>query len=286
MTSSVNTDLTKLAYSGNVLPPEERAVRSRRWGWWYFTEHQLLNVRRYGWPILMYDVGQPLAYLLAMGLGLGAVVDANSGSIDGVPYLAFVGPALLVSMAMMTGVVEMTFPVMQGFKWQRVYWGASATPIPGQQIAVGHLVQVVLRLTFQSSMFCLILWLFGALRSPWAWLVIPVGVLCGVATGALIQAYSATLEDEGFQFSFIQRFIVMPMFLLSGTFFELSTIPVYLQWIGWISPVWHGADLARLFTYGREVEPWLACVHVGYLVLLAAIGILAARRTYARRLAS
>lgn len=279
-------DLNRLAYSRETLPPEQRAARVRRWGWWYFTEHQLLNVRRYGWPILFYDIGQPLAYLAALGLGLGAIVDAGAGSIDGVPYLTFVGPALLVSMAMMTGVVEMTFPIMSGFRWSRVYWGASSTPLQPGQIAVGQLVQVILRLAFQSTVFCAFLWLFGALHSPWAALVIPVGVLSGLSMGTLIQAYAATLDDEGFQFSFIQRFIVMPMFLLSGTFFELSTMPLYLQWIGWISPVWHGADLARAFTYGREISPWLMLVHAGYLVVLVVIGTLLARRHYARRLVS
>ena len=43
----------------------------------------------------------------------------------------------------------------------------------------------------------------------------------------------------------------MPMFL-AGTFFPLSVMPVALQWIGWISPVWHGTQLARQATYGAS----------------------------------
>ena len=281
-----STDLTKRAYSGEVLPPAVRAARARRWGWWYFAEHQFLNVRRYGWPIIFYDIGQPLVYLAAMGLGLGAIVDANAGAIDGVPYRSFVGPALLVSMAMMTAVMEFTFPVMDNFRWSKVYWGANSTPLQPGQLAIGQLTQVVFRLIAQGAIFWTFLGLFGALHSPWSILVVPVGVLSGVAFGAPIQAYAATLDDEGFQFSFIQRFIVMPLFLLSGTFFELSTMPIYLQWIGWISPGWHGADLARVFTYGRELEPWLMVVHVVYLAALAVVGIALARRNYRRRLAS
>jgi lipooligosaccharide transport system permease protein len=56
-------------------------------------------------------------------------------------------------------------------------------------------------------------------------------------------------EDKG-QFALVMRFIVMPLFLFSGTFFPLDTLPIAVRWIGWISPIWHGTELGRVFTYG------------------------------------
>ncbi len=63
-------------------------------------------------------------------------------------------------------------------------------------------------------------------------------------------------------------------------------MPLYLQWIGWISPIWHGTQLARIATYGLANPPLLTVVHVAFLVALAVGGLLVARRTYAGRLVS
>ena len=48
----------------------------------------------------------------------------------------------------------------------------------------------------------------------------------------------------------VMRFVVLPLTLFTGTFFPLTLLPLWLQWIGWISPLWHGTELAREFAYG------------------------------------
>ena len=78
----------------------------------------------------------------------------------------------------------------------------------------------------------------------------------------------------------------MPMFLFAGTFFPLSVMPVYLQWIGWISPMWHGTQLARMVSFGLVEPAWLTVLHVVFLVALTVGGLWAAGRTFTRRLVS
>ncbi|WP_347353338.1 ABC transporter permease [Intrasporangium sp.] len=283
-------DLTHLAASGRVPPAAVLARRARRWGWWYYIEYWLVNARAWGVSIGLYMVVMPLVYLIALGLGLGTLVDrgvgtvGGSGGSSGVPYLTFVGPALLVATVVMSVGGELTYPVMAGFKWRRLYWGPSATPVSPEQIAVGHLGGVLIRFVLQSTVFWVMLLLFGAAPSGWSWLTVPIGVLTAAAFGAPLQAYAAHLTDEGYQFAFVQRFVIMPMFLFAGTFFPLSVMPVYLQWIGWVSPVWHGTQLARQAAYGLVEAPWLTVVHVVVLLLCTGAGVLLARRTYARRL--
>ena len=71
---------------------------------------------------------------------------------------------------------------------------------------------------------------------------------------------------------------------LVATFYPLATMPGYLQWIGWVSPIWHGTQLARIVGYGMENPAWLTLVHVLFLVATAAAGYLAAVRFFERRL--
>ncbi|PZU45218.1 MAG: ABC transporter [Arsenicicoccus sp.] len=262
------------------------AARARRSGAWFYAETTLRGMRAFALPIALYAVLQPLLYMVALGVGLGTLVDRGTGPVDGVDYLTFVAPALLVSTVVMSVTAEMTYPVMSGFKWNRLYYGPAASPLQPAQIAIGHLLAVVLRFVLQGAAFWIIMVLFGAAPSGWSWLVVPVGVLTATAFGTPLQAYASTLEDEGFEFAFIQRFVVMPMFLFAGTFFPLSAMPIWLHWIGWISPVWHGTQLARVASYGADVPPLLIVVHLAFLLACTVGGIIWATRSYTRRLHS
>jgi lipooligosaccharide transport system permease protein len=97
-------------------------------------------------------------------------------------------------------------------------------------------------------------------------------------------AYASTITKDSGQFALVQRFIVIPLFLFSGTFFPLDSLPLGVRWIGWISPVWHGTQLGRFFTYGLEEPPLLTVAHVLFLVGLAAAGWTLTRRQFVRRM--
>ena len=105
------------------------------------------------------------------------------------------------------------------------------------------------------------------------------------AFGIPLMAYAGSIEDDKGQFALVQRFLFMPMFLFSGTFYPLETLPVWLQWIGWVSPLWHGAELGRVATYGTDVAPVMMGVHIAYLVVLSLVGYLWGRRVFIERLA-
>src|SRR5699024_8144722 len=95
--------------------PQESARRARRWGPCYIAEHRIKSMRGYLWTILVSGFGTPVVYLFGLGVGLAAVVDAGPGAeIDGIGYLTFVAPALLVAATMMTATEEFTYPIMDG----------------------------------------------------------------------------------------------------------------------------------------------------------------------------
>jgi len=267
--------------------PAVSAARARRWGAFYYAEQVLRVMKGYGWTIVMYGVGQPVAYLFAMGVGLATLVDTNSTSVfGGVSYLTFIAPALLISAAVMTAANEFTFPVMDGFKWRRVYYGPHASPLTPEQIAAGQIIAVTIRFVLQSAIYFGVVALFGASPGAWGWVSILVATLAGLSFGLPLMAYAATVTTDKGQFAMVMRFIVMPLFLFSGTFFPLDTLPLAVRWIGWISPIWHGTELGRVFSYGYEEAPLLTVVHVVFLVGLAVVGWVLTRRLFAKRMAS
>ena len=266
-------------------PPAVSAARARRWGAFYYAEQVLRVMKSYGWTIVMYGVGQPVAYLFAMGVGLATLVDTSSeGVFGGVSYLAFIAPALLISAAVMTAANEFTFPVMDGFKWRRVYYGPHASPLTPEQIAGGHIMAVTLRFLLQSAIYFAVVALFGASPSGWGWVSILVATLAGLSFGLPLMAFAASIKEDKGQFAMVMRFIVTPLFLFSGTFFPLDSLPLAVRWIGWISPIWHGTELGRVFSYGYDEPPLLTILHIVFLVGLSVAGWMLTKRQFARRL--
>jgi ABC-type multidrug transport system, permease component len=259
----------------------------QRRGALYVAEHQFRAMLNYKWTVVMTGAGGPLAYLLGIGLGLATLLDADVGTgPDGpVRYVVFVAPALLASAAVSVATEEFTYTVMSGFKWRRVFWGINATPVEPGQIVGGLVIAVAGRMLFGSVLYLALMLLFGAVGGLWTqWLLPLVGVLGGLAFGLPLLAYSATLKDDSGQFAAVQRFVFTPLFLFSGTFYPLETLPSALQWIGWISPLWHASELGRALSYGEPVPGWLLAVHAAVLVALAVSGYLVARRVFTRRL--
>ncbi len=226
----------------------------------------------------------PLGFLAAMGLGLGSIVDsgAQASTLGGVDYLDFIAPGLLAASIMQQATFESSYPVLGAIKWAKQYHAQLATPLRVRDALAGHLLWVAVRLAISAAVFLVVMGLFGTFHSWWALLCLPAAVLTGMAFAPGIFGYSATLEtDSGFALLF--RFVIMPMFLFSGTFFPVSQLPGWLEPLAYLTPLWHGVDLCRDLALGT-VSWGSSLGHVAYLLLWTAGGFAFALRTFSRRL--
>lgn len=221
----------------------------------------------------------PVLFLSAMGVGLGSLVD-DGGRLGG-GYLQFLAPGLLAATAMQTAGFESMYPVLGAIKWIRTYHGMLATPLTVADVLGGHLLWVAFRVGSTSIVYVAVMALFGAAGSPWVLLAIPAATLCGMAFAAPIFAFSASRDDDAF--AALNRFVLVPMFLFSGTFFPVSQLPGALQPVAYVTPLWHGVDLCRSLALGSST--WGdAAVHVAYLGAWLVVGIVVARIVFTRRL--
>lgn len=252
----------------------QAAIRARRFGAWYVTEHHVRIWRRYLGVNIATAIGTPFMFLLAFGIGLGLLVNANAGpsGIDGVSYLVFIAPALIATSAVTIAADEFSYPVMQGLKWNPIYIGMHATPLTARQVVDGLVMFVALRVTATTFVYFFVMAAFGGVPAASGVLTVPVATLTAVAFGTPLFAYAATLREDRGQFAVVQRVLVLPLTLFSGTLFPLTQLPVFLQPIGWLSPLWHGAELGRVVGYGADRPLWLTVVHLVFLVALAVVG--------------
>ncbi|MGB9111698.1 MAG: ABC transporter permease [Acidimicrobiales bacterium] len=224
----------------------------------------------------------PVLYLAAMGVGLGSLVDHHVGRVGGVSYLHFLAPGLLAATAMQVGGSESMYPIMGAIKWNKTYYAMLATPLSYKDVLRGHLVAIACRLFSVCAIYTAILAAFGTTSSDLAVLVIPAGVLTGLAFVLPIVAYSA-LQTNQMGFTAIYRMGLIPLFLFSGTFFPVTQLPGWLQVIAYATPLYHGVALCRGLVIGG-MSATAALAHIGYLVALALIGYGFALRSYRKRL--
>lgn len=224
----------------------------------------------------------PLFFLLSMGLGLGALVDDRSGGIDGSPYLHFVVPAIVATQAMWVAMGESTYQVLGYIKWNMAYHAMLATPMTVRDILAGHLLSVVGHLVTATSIFMAVAALFGGFSSWLALLGLPIAVLTGMAFTIPIFAFTATQDgDSGFNILF--RWIMTPLMLFSGTFFPIDQLPIWMQPLAWVTPLWHGVEASRQAATGAvDAVPLIG--HLLVLVVFIVVGWVLAERSFTKRL--
>ena len=228
----------------------------------------------------------PFFYLAGMGLGLGALIDQHSAagtSLGGVSYMAFLAPGLLAADGMLVGAIDSTWPVLASLKWNRSYYAMTSTPLRAADVVAGHILWMTVRVAIAVGAFAGIMMLFPDTRHLGTLAAIPPAVLTGLALAAPTMAWSCTVEDTGGKFASFQRFVITPMFLFSGTFFSVDQLPKWLRIVAWFTPLFHGVNLCRAAALGG-VPGWQIAVNVAVLLALLVGGVLAARRTLARRL--
>jgi lipooligosaccharide transport system permease protein len=115
---------------------------------------------------------QPLLFLLAFGVGFGTLVQGTGRAAEatgGAEYLVWLAPGLLAMSAVQTAAFDSTYPVLSGFKWQRVYFAMTAGPISPAQVAVGHLVWLAAKTTGAGAVYLVVIGLLGGVVGPASW---------------------------------------------------------------------------------------------------------------------
>ena len=256
---------TRLTPIGRVTP-----FRAQR-----IWEKNYLAYRRL-WKVVFSGFFEPVFYLFAVGVGVGAfvgVVTLPGG--QPVPFAAFVAPALMAASAMNGAVIETTFNIFFKLHFSKVYEGILTTPMQPMDIAIGEIGWALLRGLLYSTAFVGVMWALGMTESWLAIFAVPAATLVGFAFGAAGLA-AATWMKSWQDFDLV-TLVTMPLFLFSGTFFPIDVYPPVLQFFVKLSPLYHGNELLRGFTLG--IIDWSMLGHAAFLVVMGLVGAtIAARR--------
>ena len=233
------------------------------------------------WTAFVTGFIEPLLYLFAIGVGVGALAGEVTGpGGDAIPYREFIAPAMLAVAAMNGVVFDATYNFFFKFKYARTFDAILATPIGVRDLLRGELIWSLLRASVYAVIFLATMVALGLVQSWWAVLAVPAALLIGFAFAGA--GYAATTFMRSFvDFDYI-NVLLIPLFLFSATFFPLQEYPGAVQVIVQLTPLYQGVVIERALVLG-EVGPGLL-VNVAYLVVMGAVGMRIATRRMRRLL--
>lgn len=239
------------------------------------------RVYRHLWVIFFSGFGEPVFYLLAIGVGVGHLVGGVTGP-GGRPvtYSDFVAPALLASSAMTGAISDSTYNVFFRLKYARLYDAVLATPMRAAEVALGEIGWALIRGGLYAAAFSIVLLAMGLLQSAWSVLLIPAALLTGFAfAGAGMAATTFMRSWQDFDYVTVAT---LPLFLFSTTFYPLGVYPRALQIVVECTPLYQAVTLTRGLALG-VVGPDLLW-HAAYLAALGVTGLFIAGRRIGRLL--
>jgi lipooligosaccharide transport system permease protein len=191
---------------------------------------------------------EPILYLTAFGLGLGAYFGA--GAFPG-GYIQFIAPGLIAISVMYGSFFECTYASFVRMYFQKTFDAIIATPISVEEVIAGELLWGATRATINSSIVLAVVAAFGLISSPLFLLIPLVSFFGGLMFASLAMCFTAVAPNIDF-FNFPAFLFITPMFILSGTFFP---IPEVIQGVAAAAlPLTHVVDLTRGLLTGNFVS--------------------------------
>jgi lipooligosaccharide transport system permease protein len=224
---------------------------------------------------------EPLIFLVAMGVGLGAYVELGGDQ----EYIQFLVPGMLAVFPMFAAVGECLWGSYFRMDRQGTYHAMIATPVNIEDVIAGEILwgstRLMLSTTFVLAVTLLFAPFYDLFQSPLILLVLPASLV----TGLLFSAVTLSYTSVAFSISSLNYFFTLfitPTFWFSGAFFPIERLPDALRVVSWFIPTTHVVSLYRALAEGSV--GWSYLGDLAWLLVVAVVFFAVAVRSMRRRL--
>lgn len=211
---------------------------------------------------------EPLLYLLAFGVGLGGLVQNVIYDGVAVSYLRFIAPGLVATTIMNHGFFETTYASFVRMYYQKTYDAILSTPLSLEDVILGEIIWGATKSLFAGMIMLVIAGIWGLISWSAALIILPIAFLAGLAFSALGMCFTALVKNIE-MFNFPVFLFITPMFLFSGVFFPLSSLPQWAQFAAKVLPLTFLVSALRSLALGHFYQ-----AQAVDLLLLAAIAFI------------
>jgi lipooligosaccharide transport system permease protein len=223
---------------------------------------------------------EPVIYLVAMGMGLGAYI---SRDLEGFTYLQYIAPGLIAASAMNGGTFETTYNVFVKRHFARTYEAITATPVNLEDAMVGEILWGITRGMIYGTIFSLVVAALGLVQSWTGIFLIPIVFLTAWLFAGLGLLYTSFVRIID-AYSYYYTIWLTPLFLFSGIFFPVSGLPAWARVVAWFTPLYHSVNLAKGVVHGNwGTGHWVDLAWVIVVAILVSIAaVVRLQRTMVR----
>jgi len=222
-----------------------------------------LHILKKTWLVqFLMNCSQPLLYMTAMGIGVGAYIS----DMNGLSYFKFVSAGIVASAALWEAAFSCTYDVFTRIHYRKVYQAILTTPATISDLVWGEILTAVVKSTLYSFAVFGVIYCMGVVDS-WLAILFPIPVILLALVIALISMIVTSLTPTIFLFNYYNNLFIAPAYAFSGVFFPMDTLPNWAQILVWLNPVYHGVTLCRGLLIGQIPPLWWA--HLAVLIGLA-----------------
>jgi lipooligosaccharide transport system permease protein len=194
-------------------------------------------------------VADPAFTMIALGVGLGAYVQA----VDGMTYRQFLAPGLTIATALFTSFFESSYGFYVRMTYENIFKAMLTTPISVREVFWGELLWVGLKGAAMTLGVSIVLFFFGLLdHLSLLPLMIIVGFLVAIPCGALGLIATALVNNIN-QFQTVYSFLIAPLYFLSGIFYPITEMNSALKVFISFFPLIHGVRMAQAVFWNQDL---------------------------------
>jgi lipooligosaccharide transport system permease protein len=225
---------------------------------------EVANFRTFWKSTVFSSTVEPIIYLLAFGLGLGATLVSE---VDGIDYVQFVGTGMVATAVIFSSVFPAMFGTFVKHRFQNTYDAILAAPVDVEELVTAEMLWIGVRAGIFGCFPLVITMFFGLDPAP-GMLLVPL--FCFVTSlgfagfGIAVAGTVAKID----QFSYVTTLVVTPLFLVAGTFFPIDQLPEWAQVIAQVNPLHQLVELVRASCFGFEASDVLRLLFLFAFALL------------------
>lgn len=238
------------------------------WRFWKVWRRNLIVFRRIWKVNFLVPLVEPALYILAFGLGFRNLVGPVSYVGIKLSYTQFIAPALIATAVMWNSFFETTYASFVRMIYQKTFDAMMATPISLEEIILAEVIWGATKATAAAAIMLAVLGVLGFIQFPSGLLVIPIAFIGGAAFGAVGIFFTGVIPTID-MFNLPVFLFLTPLFLFSGTFFPLSTLPPWAQQASLVFPLYHVVEPMRLVALGMFER--VSLFSVFYLIVFCAL---------------
>jgi lipooligosaccharide transport system permease protein len=209
---------------------------------------EVANFRSFWKSTTFSSVLEPVIYLLAFGLGLGATIVDR---VDGLEYVEFVGTGMVATAVIFSSALPAMFGSFVKERFQRTYDAILAAPVDVEELVTAEMLWIGIRAGFYGCFPLVVAMFFGLDPAPGMLLVPFFNFITALGFAAFGIATAASVAKID-QFSYVTTLVITPLFLVAGTFFPIDQLPEGLQVLANVNPLYQLVELVRHASFGFE----------------------------------